>query len=73
MLVERLERKSIDLNTRSAALDKLAALHKTDRVSEAIAALGGSILTKARRRHQRCRLCSSPPPIRTTLPKSART
>ena len=39
ILVERLERKSFDLNTRSAALDKLAASHKTDRVTEAIASL----------------------------------
>lgn len=39
ILMERLERKNIELNTRNAALDKLAQLHKSDRVSEAIVIL----------------------------------
>jgi plastocyanin len=39
VLVERLQRKGMDLNTRSAALEQLAALHKTNRVHEALAAL----------------------------------
>jgi glucose/arabinose dehydrogenase/azurin/lysophospholipase L1-like esterase/HEAT repeat protein len=36
---ERLNRKGIDLNSRSKALDQLAKLHQTDRVSEAVTAL----------------------------------
>jgi glucose/arabinose dehydrogenase/azurin len=49
VLVERLDRKTMDLNTRTAALAQLAELHHADRVSEAIAALerldakGGSL------------------------------
>jgi hypothetical protein len=39
VLIERLGRKGVDLNARSSALDELAKLHQTDRVSEAIAAL----------------------------------
>ncbi|MDB6030163.1 MAG: hypothetical protein JWM16_501 [Verrucomicrobiales bacterium] len=39
ILVERLERKNIDLNTRSAALDKLAQARKSDRITQAIALL----------------------------------
>src|SRR5437762_14370576 len=33
VVVERLRRKGIDVNTRSSALDLLAKLHNTDRVS----------------------------------------
>jgi glucose/arabinose dehydrogenase/azurin/HEAT repeat protein len=39
VIIERLRRKGIDVNTRSKALDQLAKLHQTDRVSEAITAL----------------------------------
>jgi glucose/arabinose dehydrogenase/azurin len=39
VVMERLRRKGIDVNIRSSALDQLAKLHKTDRVSEAITAL----------------------------------
>jgi hypothetical protein len=39
VLTARLERKSSDAGTRAMALEKLAALHKTDRVSEIIATL----------------------------------
>ena len=39
VLSERLHRRTIEINARNQALDKLAALHKTDRTSEAIAAL----------------------------------
>ena len=39
VVMERLRRKGIDVNSRSSALDQLAKLHKTDRVSEAITAL----------------------------------
>jgi glucose/arabinose dehydrogenase/azurin len=39
VLLERLERKGMDLNTRSGALEALATLHKADRVQEALAAL----------------------------------
>lgn len=39
VLVQRLERKGMDLNTRSGALEQLAALHKTNRLGEALAAL----------------------------------
>jgi azurin len=39
ILRERLERKGLDLNTRSAALDKLAVLRKSDRIAEVISSL----------------------------------
>ena len=39
VVMERLRRKGIDVNSRSSALDQLAKLHNTDRVSEAITAL----------------------------------
>jgi glucose/arabinose dehydrogenase len=39
VLLARLERKTTDLNTRNAALDDLAKLRKTDRTTEAVAAL----------------------------------
>ena len=39
VLLARLERKNIDVNTRNTALEELAKLRKTDRVSEAVAAL----------------------------------
>jgi glucose/arabinose dehydrogenase/lysophospholipase L1-like esterase/plastocyanin len=39
VLESRLQRKGMDLNTRSGALEQLAVLHKTNRVSEAMAAL----------------------------------
>ena len=39
VLVARLDRKTMDVNSRNAALDELARLHKTDRVKEAVAAL----------------------------------
>src|SRR5438105_1854128 len=39
VLVERLNRQSTEINARNAALEKLAGIHKTDRISEAIAAL----------------------------------
>lgn len=39
VFVERLQRKGMDLNTRSAALDALSSLHKTERPAEAVAAL----------------------------------
>src|SRR5439155_18542354 len=39
VFLERLERKTMDLNARSMALFGLAKLHQTDRASEAIAAL----------------------------------
>jgi glucose/arabinose dehydrogenase/lysophospholipase L1-like esterase/azurin len=39
VLVARLERKNMDLNTRSLALEQLATLHKSNRVQESIAAL----------------------------------
>ncbi len=39
VLVARLDRKTIDLNTRSGALDDLAKLRKTNRAQEAVAAL----------------------------------
>ena len=35
----RLERKSVDVNTRNVALEDLAKLRKTDRATEAVAAL----------------------------------
>src|SRR5205814_107502 len=41
VLTERLHRRTVEINARNKALDKLASLHKTDRVSEAIAALRG--------------------------------
>ena len=40
VLLARLERKSSDVNTRNTALEDLAKLHKTDRATEAVAALG---------------------------------
>ncbi len=49
VLVERLQRKGMDLNTRSGALELLAERHRTNRVTEALAALrrldaqGGSL------------------------------
>jgi azurin len=39
VLMERLTRRSVEINARNIALQKLASLHKTDNVSEAIAAL----------------------------------
>jgi azurin/HEAT repeat protein len=39
ILLARLERKTIDVNTRSAAIDELAKLHKADRATEVVAAL----------------------------------
>jgi len=39
VLVARLERRGIDLNTRNAALEELAKIHKSDRTAEAVAAL----------------------------------
>ncbi|HEY2952562.1 MAG TPA: PVC-type heme-binding CxxCH protein, partial [Verrucomicrobiae bacterium] len=39
VLLARLERKTVDVNTRNAALQELAKLHQTDRVTEAVAAL----------------------------------
>ncbi len=39
VLMARLERKSFDVNARSAALDELAKARKSDRVAEAVAAL----------------------------------
>ena len=39
VLVARLERKGMDLNTRSGALEQLSDLHKSNRVREAIASL----------------------------------
>jgi azurin len=39
VLLARLERKTIDVNTRGAALDELARLHKSNRAKEAVAAL----------------------------------
>jgi len=40
VLLARLERKSFDANKREQALAKLASLHKTDRVTELLSALG---------------------------------
>jgi glucose/arabinose dehydrogenase/azurin len=39
VLIARLERKSSDAGTRAMALEKLAELHKTDRLSELVSAL----------------------------------
>jgi glucose/arabinose dehydrogenase/azurin/lysophospholipase L1-like esterase len=39
VLLARLERKSSDIGTRTAALEKLAALHKADRVNEIVSTL----------------------------------
>ncbi|HTD68625.1 MAG TPA: PVC-type heme-binding CxxCH protein, partial [Candidatus Limnocylindria bacterium] len=39
VLMARLDRKTLDVNTRSAALDELANMRKTDRATEAVAAL----------------------------------
>lgn len=39
VLLARLERKTMDVNSRNAALEELAKLHKSDRASEAVAAL----------------------------------
>ncbi len=39
ILMARVERKGIELNTRGAALEKLATLHKSDRITETIEAL----------------------------------
>jgi HEAT repeat protein/azurin len=39
VLFARLERKTSDVNTRNTALENLAKLHKTDRVTEVVAAL----------------------------------
>lgn len=39
VLLARLERKTMDVNTRNAALDELVKLRKTDRATEAVAAL----------------------------------
>jgi glucose/arabinose dehydrogenase/azurin len=39
VLLARIERKTMDVNTRGAALEQLAALRKTDRPTEAVAAL----------------------------------
>ncbi|MCI0745562.1 MAG: HEAT repeat domain-containing protein [Verrucomicrobia subdivision 3 bacterium] len=39
VLLARLERKSYDVNTRGAAIEELAKLRKTDRVTETVAAL----------------------------------
>ena len=40
VLLARLERKSSDVNTRNTALEDLAKMRKTDRATEAVAALG---------------------------------
>jgi azurin len=39
VLLARVERKTIDVNTRNTALEELAKLHKSDRIAEAVAAL----------------------------------
>src|SRR5205807_3335713 len=39
VLVERLNRTGTEINARNAALEKLSVMHKTDRISEAVAAL----------------------------------
>lgn len=39
VFVQRLERRGMDLNTRSAALDQLASVRKSDRTAEVVAAL----------------------------------
>ncbi len=39
VLVERVNRRTTEINARNAALEKLASLHKSDRITETIAAL----------------------------------